>query len=59
MPSEAKQGSGRFHLHPVMVDIALQALGATKVATDLAGEVATSPPWCFPSALPASGFTET
>ena len=38
LPSEAKQGSGRFHLHPVMVDIALQALGATKVATDLAGE---------------------
>ena len=38
LPAEAKQGSGRFHLHPVMVDIALQALGATKVATDLAGE---------------------
>ena len=38
LPSEAKQGSGRFQLHPVMVDIALQALGATKVATDLAGE---------------------
>ncbi|HET9563571.1 MAG TPA: SDR family NAD(P)-dependent oxidoreductase, partial [Mycobacterium sp.] len=37
LPSEAKQGSRRFHLHPVMVDIALQALGATKVATDLAG----------------------
>ena len=37
-PSEAKQGSRRFHLHPVMVDIALQALGATKAATDLAGE---------------------
>ena len=38
LPSEAKQGSRRFHLHPVMVDIALQVLGATKVATDLAGE---------------------
>ena len=38
LPSEAKQGSGRFRLHPVMVDIALQALGATKAATDLAGE---------------------
>ena len=38
LPSEAKQGSRRFHLHPVMVDIALQALGATKAATDLAGE---------------------
>jgi len=38
LPSEAKAGSRRFHLHPVMVDIALQTLGATKVATDLAGE---------------------
>ena len=38
LPSAAKQGSGRFHLHPVMVDIALQALGATEAATDLAGE---------------------
>ena len=38
LPSEAKQGSGRFRLHPVMVDVALQVLGATKAATDLAGE---------------------
>ena len=38
LPSEAKAGSRRFHLHPVMVDIALQTLGATNVATDLAGE---------------------
>src|SRR3954471_15582305 len=38
LPSEAKAGSRRFHLHRVMVDIALQTLGATKVATDLAGE---------------------
>ena len=38
LPSAAKQGSRRFHLHPVMVDIALQALGATQAATDLAGE---------------------
>ncbi|MBV8347679.1 MAG: SDR family NAD(P)-dependent oxidoreductase, partial [Mycolicibacterium sp.] len=38
LPSAAKAGSRRFHLHPVMVDIALQTLGATNVATDLAGE---------------------
>ena len=31
-------GISAVHLHPVMVDIALQALGATKAATDLAGE---------------------
>ena len=38
LPVEARQGSRRFRLHPVMVDIALQTLGATRVATDLAGE---------------------
>ncbi len=38
LPSAAKRGRGGFMLHPVMVDIALQALGATKAATDLAGE---------------------
>ena len=38
LPSEAKQCAGRFRLHPVMVDVALQVLGATKAATDLAGE---------------------
>jgi phthiocerol/phenolphthiocerol synthesis type-I polyketide synthase C len=38
LPSAAKAGSRRFVLHPVMVDVALQVLGATKVATDLAGE---------------------
>ena len=38
LPSQAKAGSRRFHLHPVMVDVALQTLGATKVATDLVGE---------------------
>ncbi|MGB8390101.1 acyltransferase domain-containing protein, partial [Mycobacterium sp.] len=37
LPSAAKRGSRHFLLHPVMVDIALQALGATKTATDLAG----------------------
>ena len=43
LPSEAKAGSRRFLLHPVMVDIALQALGATKAATDLAGEGSDGP----------------
>ena len=38
LPAEAKAGSRRFLLHPVMVDVALQVLGATKAATDLAGE---------------------
>jgi phthiocerol/phenolphthiocerol synthesis type-I polyketide synthase C len=37
LPSEAKAGSRRFVLHPVMLDVALQALGATTIATDLAG----------------------
>ncbi|HYB81431.1 MAG TPA: polyketide synthase dehydratase domain-containing protein, partial [Mycobacterium sp.] len=37
LPSAAKRGSRHFLAHPVMVDIALQALGATKAATDLAG----------------------
>jgi phthiocerol/phenolphthiocerol synthesis type-I polyketide synthase C len=37
LPSAAKRGSRQLLLHPVMVDIALQALGATKVATELAG----------------------
>ncbi|MCB0939937.1 MAG: type I polyketide synthase [Mycobacterium sp.] len=36
LPAAAKQGSRRFLLHPVMVDIAMQALGATTAATDLA-----------------------
>ena len=38
LPSPARQGSRRFLLHPVMVDIALQTLGATKAATDLAAD---------------------
>ena len=60
LPSAAKQGARRFLLHPVMVDIALQALGATQVATDLAGgrdrragRGAPGPAW------PASGSTAT
>ena len=36
LPSSAKAGSRNLLLHPVMVDIALQALGATRAATDLA-----------------------
>ena len=38
LPSAAKRGSRDLQLHPVMVDVALQTLGATKTATDLAGE---------------------
>jgi len=38
LPASAKTGSRSFGLHPVMMDIAVQALGATRVATDLAGE---------------------
>ncbi|BBZ48735.1 type I polyketide synthase [Mycobacterium heidelbergense] len=37
LPSSAKAGSRNFALHPVMMDIAVQALGATRAATDLAG----------------------
>ncbi|WP_139797200.1 SDR family NAD(P)-dependent oxidoreductase, partial [Mycobacterium malmoense] len=37
LPSPARAGSRNFVLHPVMMDIAVQALGATRVATDLAG----------------------
>ena len=36
LPALAKQGARRFLAHPVMVDVALQALGATRVAADLA-----------------------
>ncbi len=37
LPSSARTGSRNFVLHPVMMDIAVQALGATRAATDLAG----------------------
>ncbi|KJX74689.1 type I polyketide synthase [Mycobacterium lepromatosis] len=37
LPSSARMGSCAFLLHPVMMDIALQTLGATRVVTDLAG----------------------
>ncbi|BBX97575.1 type I polyketide synthase [Mycobacterium lacus] len=37
LPSSARAGSRDFLLHPVMMDIALQTLGATRTATDLAG----------------------
>src|SRR5262249_34068461 len=36
-PAAARTGSRDFFLHPVMMDIALQTLGATRMATDLAG----------------------
>lgn len=37
LPASARTGSREFMLHPVMMDIALQTLGATRTATDLAG----------------------
>ncbi|MBV9639902.1 MAG: SDR family oxidoreductase, partial [Mycobacteriaceae bacterium] len=36
LPAAAKPGSGSLRLHPVMLDVAVQALGATRAATDLA-----------------------
>ena len=51
LPSLAKQGSRRFLLHPVMVDIALQALGASKVATDLAAMESDEPTVILPVRL--------
>jgi phthiocerol/phenolphthiocerol synthesis type-I polyketide synthase C len=36
LPSAAKRGSRDLRLHPVMMDIAVQVLGATKTATELA-----------------------
>ncbi len=43
LPAGAKSGASRFVLHPVMVDIAVQALGATKVATELAAAQPDAP----------------
>ncbi|WP_084454463.1 type I polyketide synthase [Mycobacterium interjectum] len=37
LPPSARPGSHNFVLHPVMMDIAVQALGATRAATELAG----------------------
>ena len=51
LPSPAKQGARRFLLHPVMVDIALQALGASKAATDLAAEDSDEPAVILPVRL--------
>ncbi|MGA9360387.1 MAG: type I polyketide synthase [Mycobacterium sp.] len=45
LPSSARAGSRNFLLHPVMMDIALQTLGATRMATDLAdGQTARQAP---------------
>jgi phthiocerol/phenolphthiocerol synthesis type-I polyketide synthase C len=51
LPSAAKQGARRFLLHPVMVDIALQALGASKAATDLAAQDSGQPTVILPVRL--------
>ncbi|VBA41960.1 Phthiocerol/phenolphthiocerol synthesis polyketide synthase type I PpsC [Mycobacterium attenuatum] len=37
LPVQASQGARRFLAHPVMLDVAVQALGATRLATELAG----------------------
>ncbi len=36
LPAKAKAGSRKFLLHPVMMDVALQTLGATGLASELA-----------------------
>ena len=51
LPSTARQGARRFLLHPVMVDIALQALGASKTATDLAAQDGGQPTVILPVRL--------
>ncbi|HET9876347.1 MAG TPA: polyketide synthase dehydratase domain-containing protein, partial [Mycobacterium sp.] len=51
MPSAARQGSRRFLAHPVMVDIALQTLGATKVAAGLSGQDGAAPGIVLPVRL--------
>ena len=51
LPASAKQGARRFLLHPVMVDIALQTLGATKAATDLTAEQSDEPTVVLPVRL--------
>ncbi|OBH88765.1 hypothetical protein A5678_15520 [Mycobacterium sp. E2733] len=38
LPAAAKSGARHFLLHPVMLDIAVQVLGATTAATDLAAQ---------------------
>ncbi len=37
LPAKAKAGSRKFLLHPVAMDIAVQTLGATRLATELSG----------------------
>ena len=51
LPSSAKQGSRRLLLNPVMVDIAMQALGATTAARDLAAEDGDGPAIVLPVRL--------
>ncbi len=51
LPTAAKQASRRFLLHPVMVDVTLQALGATKVAIDLAAQESDRPAVVLPVRL--------
>jgi phthiocerol/phenolphthiocerol synthesis type-I polyketide synthase C len=45
LPSFAKLGCRQLLLHPIMVDVALQTLGATKLAADLSAQA--SEPMCM------------
>src|SRR4029077_2989416 len=51
LPAQAKPGSRRFLLHPVMLDVALQSLGATRIATDLAASETDRPAVVLPIRL--------
>lgn len=51
LPALAKKAARRFILHPVMMDIAMQTLGAAKVAKDLAAEGADEPAMVLPVRL--------
>ena len=51
LPAGAKKAARRFILHPVMMDIAMQTLGAAKVAKDLAAEGTDDPAMVLPVRL--------
>ena len=51
LPASAKKAARRFILHPVMMDIAMQTLGAAKVAKDLAAEGTDEPAMVLPVRL--------
>jgi len=51
LPLGAKKSARRFILHPVMMDIAMQTLGAAKVAKDLAADGSEEPAMVLPVRL--------